>query len=60
VIEGFGLHDTLMLHGGVIASGGCIVAEATPETERYTALAAFTRCVQIVARQPLGMARSKT
>ena len=45
-IEGFGLHDNLMLVGGVMASGGLVVAEAAPESERYTNLSAFTRCVE--------------
>jgi nucleoside 2-deoxyribosyltransferase len=48
-IEAFDLHDNLMLAGGVIASGGFVVAEATPESERYTALGAFTLCVARVA-----------
>jgi nucleoside 2-deoxyribosyltransferase len=44
-IEPFALHDNLMLAGGIVASGGCIVAEATVHAERYTSLAAFERCV---------------
>ena len=44
-IEPLELHDNLMLAGGVIASGGCIVAETTPHAERYTSLTAFERCV---------------
>jgi nucleoside 2-deoxyribosyltransferase len=44
-IEPFGLHDNLMLAGGIVASGGCIVAEVVPHCERYTSLAAFERCV---------------
>jgi nucleoside 2-deoxyribosyltransferase len=44
-IEPFGLHDNLMLVGGVIASGGCIVTGATPHAERCTSLLAFERCV---------------
>ena len=44
-IEPFELHDNLMLAGGVIASGDCIVAETTPHAERYTSLDAFERCV---------------
>ena len=44
-IEPFELHDNLMLAGGIIASGGCIVAETTPHAERYVSLAAFGRCV---------------
>jgi len=48
-IEPFALHDNLMLAGGIIASGGCIVAEAAQHTERYTSLAAFERCVMRAA-----------
>src|SRR6476646_10390537 len=44
-IEPFGLHDNLMLAGGGIVSGGCIIAESTPHAERYTSLVAFERCV---------------
>ena len=44
-IEPFELHDNLMLAGGVIVSGGCIIAETTPHAERYTSLVAFERCV---------------
>jgi nucleoside 2-deoxyribosyltransferase len=44
-IEPFELHDNLMLAGGVIASGGCIVTESVQHAERYTSLAAFERCV---------------
>ena len=44
-IEPFALHDNLMLAGGVIASGGCFIAEGTLAAERYTSLIAFERCV---------------
>ena len=44
-IERFMLLDNLMLDGGVIASGGCLVAESTAHGERYTSLAAFEDCV---------------
>ena len=44
-IEPFELHDNLMLAGGIVASGGCLVAEAVRHCERYTSLAAFERCV---------------
>jgi hypothetical protein len=37
MIEPFELHDNLMLAGGVIASGGCFVAEAVPQAVRYMA-----------------------
>jgi nucleoside 2-deoxyribosyltransferase len=43
-IESFALHDNLMLAGGVIASGGCIIAETVPYAARYTSLVAFERC----------------
>ena len=41
-IQPFGLHDNLMLVGGVIASGGCIVSRtmppwALPGSSRYLA-----------------------
>ena len=44
-IESFALRDNLMLEGGVIASGGRLVARPTAPGERYTSLAAFERCV---------------
>ena len=44
-VEPFLLHDNLMLAGGVIASGGCLIADTVPHSERYTSLAAFERCV---------------
>jgi nucleoside 2-deoxyribosyltransferase len=50
-IETFELHDNLMLAGGIIASGGCIVAETVPHADRYTSLAAFERCVARVAAE---------
>jgi nucleoside 2-deoxyribosyltransferase len=50
-IEPFQLHDNLMLAGGVIASGGCILAEAAPHADRYTALIAFERCVARAAAE---------
>jgi hypothetical protein len=44
-IEPFTLHDNLMLVGGVIASGGCLIAERATRAEHYTSLVAFERCV---------------
>lgn len=44
-IEPFNLHDNLMLVGGIVASGGCLVTAAVPPAERYIALIAFERCV---------------
>jgi nucleoside 2-deoxyribosyltransferase len=53
-IEPFELHDNLMLAGGVIASGGCLVVETTSHADRYTSLAAFERCVEHAAAALLG------
>jgi nucleoside 2-deoxyribosyltransferase len=50
-IEPFQMHDNLMLAGGVIASGGCIIAEAAPPADRYTSLIAFERCVARAATE---------
>jgi nucleoside 2-deoxyribosyltransferase len=44
-IEPFALHDNLMLAGGIVASGGCLIPASAPHTERYTSLTAFERCV---------------
>lgn len=48
-IERFMLHDNLMLAGGVVASGGCIITGAVPHAERYTSHAVFERCVMQAA-----------
>jgi nucleoside 2-deoxyribosyltransferase len=48
-IEPFMLRDNLMLDGGVIASGGCLVAGLTAYGERYTSLVAFERCISAAA-----------
>jgi nucleoside 2-deoxyribosyltransferase len=48
-IEPFELHDNLMLAGGIVASGGVIIAETTAHAERYASLAAFERCVASAA-----------
>ena len=44
-LEPVGLHDNLMLVGGITNSGGCLVTETAPPMEHYTSLAAFERCV---------------
>jgi hypothetical protein len=31
-IEPFGLHDNLMLAGGIADSGGCLITETAPPT----------------------------
>jgi nucleoside 2-deoxyribosyltransferase len=48
-IESFALRDNLMLEGGVIASGGCLVAGLAADDERYTSLSAFEGWVAQVA-----------
>ena len=48
-IEPFTLRDNLMLEGGVIASGGCLVAKPAAYGERYTSLVAFERCISTAA-----------
>jgi nucleoside 2-deoxyribosyltransferase len=52
-IEPFTLHDNLMLSGGIVSSGGCMIAEAVPYAERYTSLVAFERCVAHAAAKLL-------
>ena len=44
-VEDFDLHDTLMIAGGLAASGGSPVSAAVPYPERFTALTAFEQCV---------------
>lgn len=48
-VEPFALHDNLMLIGGVIASGGCVVTITMDAAERYTSLATFEECVKRAA-----------
>jgi nucleoside 2-deoxyribosyltransferase len=52
-IEPFALHDNLMLAGGIVSSGGCMIAEAVPHAERYTSLVAFERCASRAAAELL-------
>jgi hypothetical protein len=42
-----------MLAGGIITSGGCMIAEAVPLAERYTSLVAFERCAARAAAELL-------
>jgi nucleoside 2-deoxyribosyltransferase len=53
-IEPFGLHDNLMLVGGVIESGGRLVTGRVESAARYTSLAVFERCVRFAAAALLG------
>lgn len=43
LVEPFGLFDNLMIEGGVLASGGVLLAEET--RDRWRDLAVFERCV---------------
>jgi nucleoside 2-deoxyribosyltransferase len=52
-IEPFTLHDNLMLSGGIVSSGGCMIAEAVQHAERYTSLVAFERCAAHAAAELL-------
>jgi nucleoside 2-deoxyribosyltransferase len=52
-VEPFTLHDNLMLAGGIISSGGHLVAETVARAERYTSLAVFRRCVAHAAAELL-------
>ena len=52
-IEPFEMHDNLMLVGGIVTSGGCLIAEIAAAAERYTSLAAFERCVARAAAKLL-------
>ena len=44
-LEPFELHTTSCSWAGSLNSGGCLVTETVPPTERYTSLAVFERCV---------------
>lgn len=50
-VENFQQHDNLMLAGGIVASGGCLVIASVLHTERYTSLTTFERCVATAAAQ---------
>ena len=40
-LESFGLHDNLMIDGGIEAAGGALIRRAVPEGERWRDLEAF-------------------
>ena len=52
-IEPFTLHDNLMLAGGIVSSGGCMILESVPCVERYKSLVAFERCAARAAAELL-------
>jgi nucleoside 2-deoxyribosyltransferase len=45
-IEQFGLFDNLMIEGGIVASGGSLIAE---DRDRWRDLSVFERCVETAA-----------
>ena len=49
-VEEFDRHDNLMLEGGIVASGGCLVVEEVPSDRRWHDLTAFGRCAAEAAR----------
>ncbi|NOG68909.1 nucleoside 2-deoxyribosyltransferase [Roseicella sp. DB1501] len=49
-VEEFDRHDNLMLEGGIVASGGCLVVEEVEPGRRWHDLAGFARCVAAAAR----------
>lgn len=53
LIEDFAMADNLMMHGGALASGGVVEVDQVDGPDRFTALAAFERCVK-EARAVLG------
>ncbi|MDP2506062.1 MULTISPECIES: nucleoside 2-deoxyribosyltransferase [unclassified Oceanobacter] len=48
-IEEFGLHDNLMIEGGIRQSAGTFISHAASEATRYTDLTAFERLLQQLA-----------
>ena len=49
LIEQFGRFDNLMIEAGILDSGGVLVVEEIPASQRWTDLAVFERCVSAAA-----------
>ncbi|MBP0445256.1 nucleoside 2-deoxyribosyltransferase [Roseomonas sp. SSH11] len=49
-LESFGLHDNLMIDGGIRAAGGVLVRQAVPEAERWRNLDAFEEALRAVMK----------
>ncbi len=49
LLESFAMTDNLMIDGAILASGGALFVEDVAPAARWTALAAFERCVAAVA-----------
>ena len=47
-LESFGLHDNLMIDGGLRAAGGVLIRRAVPEAERWRDLTGFEEAVRMV------------
>jgi len=48
-VENFGLHDNLMIEGGIKQSGGIFISNHARETERFTDLSAFEQVLKRLA-----------
>ena len=46
-VEEWGLVDNLMLHGGIQSSGGQLVVEKAPQSELFTNMLGFEKCLQL-------------
>jgi nucleoside 2-deoxyribosyltransferase len=44
-LENFGLHDNLMIDGGILASGGRLITRDVPPERRWSDLEGFEACV---------------
>ncbi|WP_424135078.1 nucleoside 2-deoxyribosyltransferase [Roseomonas chloroacetimidivorans] len=47
-LESFGLHDNLMIDGGLRAAGGVLVTRDVPPTERWRDLTAFEAALRVL------------
>lgn len=48
IVEQFGMVDNLMIDGGILNRGGKIVTVDVPESELYTNLLGFEKCLQLL------------
>jgi nucleoside 2-deoxyribosyltransferase len=48
-LENFGLHDNLMVDGGILASGGQLFTRDIPAAQRWSDLSGFEACVATLA-----------
>lgn len=50
-LEHFGLHDNLMIDGGILAAGGRLISRDVPTERRWQDLQAFEECVAALMRR---------